>query len=203
VLLTLLGIAFFYGLYSEGLDRLWTPHLLQDVALPAALAAQPVALFGAVRLVDLLLSLLVTELVRRRPSARGRSLGRLLRAMSLGILISLVCFGATGSLALGLALYWLIMVLRRVHGPLQDAWLNEHIDDPQVRATMFSALSQTDAIGQIGGGPIAAVLAARVSIRAALVASGLMLSPVVPLYSAAERGSHPAPATLHGTEQDT
>lgn len=202
ILLTLLGIAFFYGLYSEGLDRLWTPHVLQDVALPAALAMQPVALFGAVRLVDLLLSLLFTELIRRRQPTRGQPLGGLLRAMSLATIVALICFGLTESMALALTLYWLIMVLRRVQGPLQDAWLNEHIDDPQVRATMFSALSQTDAIGQIGGGPLVGAIASRVSIRAALVASGLLLSPVVPLYGAAERGSPPANQVADRTELD-
>ena len=188
VLLTLLGIAFFYGLYSEGLDRLWTPHLMQDVGLPAALAARPVLLFGAVRLVDLLLSLVATEFVRRREPTGNMALGSWLRALSMVIVVSLVSFGLTRALGVALALYWLIMVLRRVHAPLQEAWVNSRIDDPQVRATMFSALSQTDAIGQIGGGPIAAALAARVSIRAALVASGLLLSPVVPLYAAAEKG---------------
>jgi DHA3 family tetracycline resistance protein-like MFS transporter len=200
VLLTLLGIAFFYGLYSEGLDRLWTPHLLQDVGLPAALAARPVLLFGAVRLVDLLLSLLVTELVRRREAAQSRPMGSQLRAMSLVIIVSLVCFGVTRTLGVALALYWLIMVLRRVHGPLQETWVNSNIDDPQVRATMFSALSQTDAIGQIGGGPMVGAIASRVSIRAALVVSGLLLSPVVPLYTQADRGSHAAGPTPDPTE---
>jgi DHA3 family tetracycline resistance protein-like MFS transporter len=33
VLLALLSIGFFYGLYSEGLDRLWTAHLTQDLVM--------------------------------------------------------------------------------------------------------------------------------------------------------------------------
>jgi DHA3 family tetracycline resistance protein-like MFS transporter len=35
LLLALLGIGLFYGLYSEGFDRLWTPHLLESFALPS------------------------------------------------------------------------------------------------------------------------------------------------------------------------
>ena len=189
VLLTLLGIGFFFGLYSEGLDRLWTPHLLNDVGLPAAAAARPVLMFGTVRLLELLLSLLAMEYVRRRAADRGGSLGSLLRVLSMAIMVALVGFGLSGALGLAVILYLLIQVMRRVHAPLQDAWLNQHIDDPHVRATMFSTLSQVDAIGQIGGGPLVGAIANRISIRAALVISGLLLSPVLPLYSAAERDS--------------
>ncbi|HEX9012080.1 MAG TPA: MFS transporter, partial [Anaerolineaceae bacterium] len=34
-LLTILLAGLFFGLYSEGFDRLWTPHLLRDIGLPA------------------------------------------------------------------------------------------------------------------------------------------------------------------------
>lgn len=49
---------------------------------------------------------------------------------------------------------------------------------------MFSVSSQVDAIGQISGGPIVGMVG-NMSIRAALVASALILSPVLPLYSRA------------------
>lgn len=190
VLMTLLGIAFFFGLYSEGFDRLWTPHLWQDVGVPASAATRPVVVFGLVQLVEVLISLVVTESVRRSLiTKRRRSMSWLLRSLAIGIAVALVAFGLARGLALALALYWSIQVMRSLHHPLQTAWVNQHVDDPQVRATMFSALSQVDAIGQIGGGPLVGAIANRISIRAALVVSGLMLSPVLPLYSAAERDS--------------
>ncbi len=34
-LITILGMGLFYGLYSEGFDRLWVKHLLGRFALPA------------------------------------------------------------------------------------------------------------------------------------------------------------------------
>ncbi len=189
ILLALLAIAFFYGLYSEGLDRLWTPHLLRNVGLPSLAAGHPVILFGLVRLVHLMLSLFAVEYVRRR-EARGLALplGKTLRIMSLLIMGALVAFGLARELVLALVLYWGIQVLRYVHSPLQDAWVNSHVDDPQVRATMFSALSQTDAIGQIAGGPLVGMIG-NISIRAALMLSGLLLSPVAHLYKVAEQRS--------------
>ncbi|MGD9046647.1 MAG: MFS transporter, partial [Anaerolineae bacterium] len=85
-----------------------------------------------------------------------------------------------------LVLFWLIGALRSVSGPLQTAWLNLSIDDPQVRATIFSVSGQADAVGQIAGGPVVGVIGNR-SIRAALVTSALLLSPVLPLYALAIR----------------
>jgi DHA3 family tetracycline resistance protein-like MFS transporter len=78
--------------------------------------------------------------------------------------------------------------LRSVAMPLQTAWLNLRIDDPQVRATIFSVSGQVDAIGQIAGGPAIGAVG-NLSIRAALVTSALILSPVLPLYAAAIRRS--------------
>ena len=59
-------------------------------------------------------------------------------------------------------------------------------DLPQVRVTIFSVNGQVDAIGQIAGGPVVGVIG-NASIRAALVASALILSPVLPLYAIAIR----------------
>jgi DHA3 family tetracycline resistance protein-like MFS transporter len=64
--------------------------------------------------------------------------------------------------------------------------VNLYIDDPQVRATMLSVSSQTDAIGQIVGGPFLGAIGNR-SIRAALVVAAVILSPVIPLYAATRR----------------
>ena len=64
VLLVLLAIGFFYGLYSEGVDRLWTPHLLDNFNAP--FAVEPVIWFGALQAVAALLSLAATEFARRR-----------------------------------------------------------------------------------------------------------------------------------------
>jgi DHA3 family tetracycline resistance protein-like MFS transporter len=80
------------------------------------------------------------------------------------------------------ALYWAVGVMRSIRWPLASMWFNQRIDDPQVRATMFSARGQVDAVGQITSGPIMGVIG-NASIRAALVASGTILSPVLPLHA--------------------
>ena len=50
MLLFLLAIGLFYGLYSEGLDRLVTPHLLHNHALPGIDRLGPVVWLARHRL---------------------------------------------------------------------------------------------------------------------------------------------------------
>ena len=186
-LLVLLAIGLFYGLYSEGFDRLWTAHLLENFQAPWGDTAEPVVWFGLIRAVLLLISLAATEVARQRVDTRqALPLARTLVVSAALIILALAGFGLARSFWIALALYWLIGALRSLAAPLQTAWFNLNIDDPQVRATMFSVSGQADAVGQIAGGPAVGAIGNR-SMRAALVTSALLLSPVLPLYALAIR----------------
>lgn len=188
ILLILLGLGLFYGLYSEGFDRLWTAHLLEGF-VPGLEAVDPVIWFGVIRAVMLLISIGATELARRRVDmSRPVQLARTLMLNAGLIIVALAGFGLTRSLWVAVLLYWLIGALRSVGYPLHTVWYNHLIDDPRVRATMFSVTSQVDAIGQIVGGPGVGAIG-NISVRAALVTSALILSPVLPLYALAIRRS--------------
>jgi DHA3 family tetracycline resistance protein-like MFS transporter len=192
ILLVLLAIGLFYGLYSEGFDRLWTAHLLEDFAAPFSDQVKPVMWLGAIRAVSMVGSLMATEIARRRTNTRrSMSLARVLMLNAGAIVVALAGFGLAKDLGAALVFFWLIGMARSVVEPLQTAWYNLSIDDPHVRATLFSVTSQVDALGQIAGGPgVGAV--GNVSIRAALVASAALLLPVVPLYGVAIRRSERA-----------
>jgi DHA3 family tetracycline resistance protein-like MFS transporter len=60
---------------------------------------------------------------------------------------------------------------------LFNTWSNQHIES-HVRATVLSMQSQIDAIGQTMGGPPLGMVG-ELSLRAAFVASGLILSPAL------------------------
>jgi DHA3 family tetracycline resistance protein-like MFS transporter len=193
VLLALLGIGLFYGLYSEGLDRLWIAHLLDDFKLPFFDVVQPVVWFGIMRGVEMVVSLAAVEAARRRvDTGRGTSIARTLLLGAGLIVAALVVFALTKSFALAVVAFWLVGALRSVAAPLQTAWLNLRIDDSKVRATLFSVSGQVDAVGQIAGGPAVGVIG-NASIRAALLASALLLLPVLPLYAVAIRQDEPVP----------
>jgi hypothetical protein len=54
-----------------------------------------------------------------------------------------------------------------IYNPLYSTWLARNID-PQVRATVISITSQSNALGQVAGGPWVGALAESRSLRAAL-----------------------------------
>jgi DHA3 family tetracycline resistance protein-like MFS transporter len=102
------------------------------------------------------------------------------------IVVALAGFALTKSFLFAVAMYCVIGALRAIVDPLYTTWFNQRIDDSQVRATMFSVTSQTNAIGQVIGGPAVGAIGNR-SIRAALATCALLLSPVVGLYTMVAR----------------
>ncbi len=187
ILYTILFIGLFYGLYSEGYDRLWTKHLLDNFALPALPGLKPVAWFGIINAVGLLLSLVSTEIVRRRIDVKQqRNITSLLMLVTGILVVSLVGLAWAAKFGMALILIWLIGMAREVISPVYIGWVNQRIDS-QVRATLLSMTSQVDAIGQITGGPILGMIGNTFSVRAAITASGIILSPVLILFAKVAR----------------
>lgn len=188
VLLTLLGVGALWGLASEGFDRLWTLHLLRAVTLPPFGPLPPVAWFGLIQAVTLVLSLAATELTRRR--LKAGSYPAIARALTLltGLqLAAMLTFAASGALPLALAGYWSVMLLRQVNEPLYAAWINQGLLPSSVRATVLSISSQADALGQVAGGPLVGLIGLHISVQAALGTSAGALIPAVLLLLVAAR----------------
>jgi len=93
-----------------------------------------------------------------------------------------VLFAMSGNFALALGTYWTVYLLRRTNEPLFIAWVNQSLE-PSVRATVLSLNTQMDAMGQIAGGPLLGMVAKFVSVRVAVAAAGLLLSPALLLFA--------------------
>lgn len=185
ILYTILLIGLFYGLYSEGYDRLWTKHILENFNLPTLNGLKPVAWFGIINAVGMLLSLASTEIVRRKIDIQQhRSITGLLMLVTGVLAASLVGFAWAMDFSLALILIWLIGMARDVISPVYTGWVNQRIDS-RVRATLLSMSSQVDAVGQVAGGPLLGMIGNTFSVRAAITASGLILSPVLGLFARA------------------
>jgi DHA3 family tetracycline resistance protein-like MFS transporter len=178
-LMNIVFIGLFYGLYSEGFDRLWVKHLLDTFELPVLFGNNQVAFFAVLRVAGAVLTILAVRFVEKRvDSTSPLAIGRTVFLVTGGITVALIGFALSPFLALSLGLYLVISVLRNVQIPLQTGWVNQKLD-PQVRATVHSMFGQVDAIGQVMGGPIVAGIAAVGSAIAALVTSGLLLTPAL------------------------
>lgn len=180
---TMLLIGVFYGLASEGFDRLWQLHLLTRFSLPRWQGLDPVVWIGVLIAGAMLLSIGAAEVVRRRFDGGDPAVaGRLLLGITALLIPSVAGFGLAGSLAAAVSFYWLTSLLREMYEPLHTAWVNHQID-PATRATVLSMVEQCHSFGEIIGGPILGGVAAAVAVEAGIAGSGIALLPCVVLYA--------------------
>ena len=93
---------------------------------------------------------------------------------------STIVFALTGEFGVALGAFWVASVLRSVTRPIYTSWLNQQLESGS-RATVLSMSGQLDSLGQVLGGPAIGAVGS-VSLRAALVITGLLLAPALGLY---------------------
>ncbi|CAM3938573.1 MFS transporter [Mesobacillus zeae] len=176
-------IALIFGLYSEGFDRLWISHFMEETHLSSLTEGNLVAIMGGIQFVVVLFSFAALYFISR--SSLHQQLRRIYVALFIGsflIITSLIGFALSHHIIGLLAFYIIIQVSRSVMSPLEDIWLNKIIPDSSTRATFFSVKGQVDAIGQISGGPVIGLIASSYTIKTAITASAILLTPVLFLY---------------------
>jgi DHA3 family tetracycline resistance protein-like MFS transporter len=194
ILPAILGITLILGLASEGFDRLWTAHILENFTLPALGGLAPIVWFGLIDAVAMVLSMGAAELARRTiDTTRQQTVVLVLIGLNAAIMIGIISFALTMHFSLALLAYWLSQALRTTRHPLYMAWINRQLES-RVRATVLSLNGQADALGQIAGGPPVGIIGTIYSLRAALVVTGAILAPALALYARTLR-QLPQPAT--------
>jgi hypothetical protein len=184
VVRTFVLISLVSGLSSEAFDRLWTVKILSDFSFPDLLGTtDPAVWFTVFALVGMFLSLGASLVVNKVSAERVSSLhpNGLLALLSLFQLAGVLGFALAGHLWLALGAMWVGNIAATIGYPIESAWLNRSVDSKS-RATVISMVSQANAIGQVAGGPPLGALAGSTSLRTALVASGVILSPIPLLY---------------------
>jgi DHA3 family tetracycline resistance protein-like MFS transporter len=187
VLITFLLIAAFWGMASEGADRLWENHFLDNLTLPAIGGLAPVVWFGIIGAVSKLLGIATTEIVSRRVDLEDQT--RVSRALALttGLwIVAVAVFAWAGGFVAGIAAYLCMGIFRMAGEPLQQTWLVQHTES-KVRATVLSLNSQCNALGQVAGGPAVGAVGTVWGLRAALSIAAAALLPAIPLFSRAGR----------------
>ena len=190
LLLAVLGIAAFGGMWSETFDRLWQAHFLEDVGLPAVGDLDPVVWFGVLNAGILVLALVIASPLAARLERAGQATAaRALFVLDAFLLLSALAFALAGSLWLAVAAFWATMVARNVAGPVFRTWIQRSVGETEARATVLSITNQADAVGQWTGGPGLGALGNAFGIRTALVAGSLCMAPALALYARAVRHS--------------
>jgi DHA3 family tetracycline resistance protein-like MFS transporter len=203
LILLLMAITFFAGASTESFDRLREAHLLENVGLPDLWGLDAVAWFGVLGAGSLLLGIGVQQVIIRRFERVGsRDLARLLAGLTVVQAVAVLAFALSGEILLAAAAFWVYYQTRNAAGPLYTTWLNQNIGDSSVRATVISISNQSDAIGQVAGGPALGAIGTVWGLRAALAAGASLLLPTLALYGRAIRheGREPELADLPAPE---
>lgn len=174
-----LAVALFFGLFSEAWDRLWQAQMLLTFNLESLTPWSPIVVLSGLRVVELVLTLGVAEVLRRRLATQSQS-GLLVAIfwLTLSMVLALFVYGLAPQIALAFVAFLVFSMARELVSPLLTTWVNQQIKRPHVRATVLSMSGQMDAIGQMTGGPPLGAIGTY-SLRLAFVASGLLLSPVL------------------------
>jgi DHA3 family tetracycline resistance protein-like MFS transporter len=186
ILLLIVGITFFAGMWDEGFDRLWEAHFLLNVGVPPFAGLDSVVWFGVLNAGALLLAMAVARfLANRLQQLDRRGMAASLMALDFALLVGALTFALAGSFALGVAAFWVVKAAMSLTNPVFRTWLNANIEDSRVRATVLSVTGVSHSVGEAGGGPAIGVLGNAFGISAALAAGSLLLSPALFLYGRA------------------
>ena len=194
-LINIVFIGLFYGLYSEGFDRLSVKLLLDNFRLPVFFGSNQLSFFIMLEAIGAVLYLFVVRFVEKRLDTNTpRAIGRAMLLVTALITVTMLTFALAPSLLLAVIAMTAVGLLRGVSGPLQTTWINQKLDS-RVRATIHSIFGQVDAIGQTMGGPAVGLVANLFSVRLAVSISSLLLSPALVFIQRANR-IHPPNAEV-------
>ncbi|EOU1766351.1 tetracycline efflux MFS transporter TetA(P) [Clostridium perfringens] len=182
IIMILLAVTLFYGLSSEGYDRLSNAHFLQDTTLPKLGNLSSVTWFGIFGILGMILSFIVMHFMAKNlKNEDNRKNGKLLLCINILYISSMLIFALTRNFSLMLIAYLATNTFRIINKPIFSAWLNGHIDDNS-RATVLSINGQMNSLGQILGGPIIGIIATNISVSIGIVCTSLLVTPVLVLY---------------------
>lgn len=191
LLIGIVTIAFFTGLASEGTDRLYEAHFLQDLGMPPELP--PIVWFGLISIGASLIAIVAAQLLRRRlllAAADDRSMANVLALATAATTVAQLAFAWAPGFAVGLVTVWSKSFI--AVDAVTSAWTVRQIH-PDVRATVLSFRGTLNGVGQVAGGPPVGAIGSLFGIRTALTASALLLLPTVVLYRRAAGLARPIP----------
>ncbi|GAB4580118.1 MAG: hypothetical protein Fur0022_28570 [Anaerolineales bacterium] len=175
-------IGLFVGLYSEGYDRLWTKHMLDNFTFPVLFSLTAVQWFGVIEFMMTGISIFSNEIARRKLDLADMRKSVTALQWLYGLMVAaLLVFAWAKDFPVVVAVLLVFDICRGLTFPIQDTWTNQFVDS-KVRATVLSFRSQVDALGQGGGGPVIGAVGNRFGVRAAISLAAVILFPVVPLF---------------------
>jgi MFS transporter, DHA3 family, tetracycline resistance protein len=174
----------FYGLSSEGWDRLAAVHLIKNFTFPDFVSLKTPTWLSVATFIGMVLGLLATELVRRRVTTSTKPVAAFMALLGLtsGMIASIAIYAITTNIYLAMVAFWITTALRASYVSILNAWLARQVE-PRMRATVLSVSQTLDSVGQIAGGPGVGAVATIKSVPAAMQVVAGALVPVLGLLA--------------------
>ena len=183
VLLTILSIGVFSGIFSAGFDQLWQYYLLHAFTFPALGGMTSTTWFCIIEAGIVATNFCGIEVARRSVNTNShRAVAMALFIMNGLMVAGVIGFAAAEQFALAIIAFFLFTASTGPRQPLEQIWMNQNVES-SVRATIFSLRGQVSAIAQIIGGLLLGMIAAIFTTRVVLFATGVILSPALLLYA--------------------
>lgn len=182
-----LAITFFFGAATEGFDRLGGAVLVDEIVWPTWLGLSDAGLLAGLTVAGTLVGMVVSGVVRSRADgAAPVELATSFTLLTAAWIVVVAVLGLTGNLAAAAVCFAIAMGVRPALSALLNGWLVGVVPS-HVRATTFSVAEMSNAVGQMGGGPVIGAVATARSIGVGLQAAAVAALPVIALVDRARR----------------
>ncbi len=182
IVVTALLTTLLMGASSESFDRLWSFHLIESFNGLSDVMPEAV-FFGLIQLGGQLGAIAALRVAQSRTDfTRSGSVAVGLILSNVVVVGAMALFAGAPFFAVAMVGAWITFWARAVEEPFATAWVNRGLPSA-TRATVLSTMGQSNALGQIVGGPIFGLLAAVAGVRVSIAAAALVLLPAVALYA--------------------
>lgn len=187
VLKILFFVMIFYGLYSEGIDRTYELHILDNLGF-RNLNASPIVIIASVNAVVAFMGVVSLHYVKKYLN-EGNHLIIWTVNLTIMMIIGVLMFGLLPNQYIALFGYVLFMISREGTEPLLNSLIVKNTPS-SIKATVLSAFGQLDAIGQLLSGALMVSVGFYFGVKGIyIVTASLLLLPVILLPYAKQKHS--------------
>ncbi len=173
-------ITLFFGLYSEGYDRLWGTLILKTKEFTDS---NGIYIFGAIAAITAIIGFLTFNKIEAKAEKTNISIiNNILIYICLVIIIGLCLMTFIKNGYILVLLVIIINLSRSIIEPFETIWFNNLITDSNNRATILSLKGQVGALGQIGSGPLMGIFSIFMPLRFIFILSAVIFSPAMLLF---------------------
>lgn len=166
-------IMLFFGLFSEGIDRTYEIHILNDLAFRNFLNLQPIWIIAIVNSIVIIIGYIILEYVKKHIK-NNKHLALWASSFTYIMIIGVIVFGFVYNKYIAVSGFLLFSIAREGINPLLNSILINNTPS-KIKATVLSGFGQLDAIGQLLSGALMVSISLGFGLYGIYLATALLL----------------------------